>query len=93
VSADPDSTNVSFSRAPREPVPLEDVAVLLHPDDDVAIAKAQLAPGTVLLLTGGTSVRVVQAIPSGHKVALRAIPAGAPTVVWPRSTAPETGRR
>jgi altronate hydrolase len=59
-------------------VPLDDVAVLLDPNDDVAIAKAQLAPGTELLLPGGGSVRVVQAIPSGHKVALRAIPVGDP---------------
>ena len=54
--------------------------MLLHPDDDVAIAKGQLAPGTMLLLTEGDSVRVAQAIPSGHKVALRALAAGTPVL-------------
>jgi len=57
---------------------LDEVAVLLHPEDDVAIAKSQLAPGTVLMLSEGIDVRVRQAIPSGHKVALRAVPAGQP---------------
>jgi altronate hydrolase len=44
----------------------------------VAIAKHQLAPGTVLRHSEATDVRVAQAIPSGHKVALRAVPAGQP---------------
>ncbi len=78
VSTDPQSGSIPFSRAPKEPVALDDVAVLLHPDDDVAIAKAQLAPGTEVRLSGDGSVRVVQAIPSGHKVALRAIRGGDP---------------
>ncbi len=78
MSTNPNSESVSFSRAPRGPVSLDELAVLLHPDDDVAIAKGQLAPGTVLVVSEGTSVRVEQAIPSGHKVALRVIPEGEP---------------
>ena len=76
MSEDVNSGSVPFSRAPREPVRLAEAAVLLEPNDDVAIAKAQLAPGTILLLAEGQPVRVAQAIPSGHKVALRAIPVG-----------------
>ena len=76
VSEDVNGGSIPFSRAPKEPVSLDEVAVLLDPEDDVAIAKAQLAPGTVLVLSEGGTVRVGQAIPSGHKVALRAIPAG-----------------
>ena len=53
VSGDLNGGSIPFSRAPKEPVPLDEVAVLLHPDDDVAIAKAQLAPGTVLLAHRG----------------------------------------
>jgi len=78
VSTDPHVGSISFSRAPKGPVALDTVAVLLHPLDDVAIAKAQLAPGTVLMLSEGIDVRVAQAIPSGHKVALRAVPTGQP---------------
>ena len=78
MSTDLNAGSIPFSRAPKEPVSLHEVAVLLDPDDDVAIAKAQLAPGTVLVLSEGGTVRVGQAIPSGHKVALRAIPTGEP---------------
>ena len=63
MSTDQQAGSVPFSRAPQEPVALADVAVLLHPEDDVAIAKAQLAPGTVLVLPDGPDVRLEQAIP------------------------------
>ncbi len=56
---------------------LEDVAVRLHPDDHVAIAKISLAPGTVLHAVPG-DVTVQQMIPEGHKVALIARVAGEP---------------
>ena len=78
MPTNPHGASIAFSRAPKDPVQLDDVAVLLDPDDDVAIAKAQIAPGTVLVLSDGDTVRVGQAIPSGHKLALRAIPAGGP---------------
>jgi altronate hydrolase len=48
------------------------MAVVLDPADDVAIAKEMLAPGTVLVTESG-AVRVCQAVPAGHKVALRAV--------------------
>ncbi len=67
---------VTLSRAPEEPVAFADVAVLLHPDDSVAIAKQPLAAGTVLRL-GGELVRVAQMIPPGHKVSLGPVPTGA----------------
>ena len=78
MSTEPHSESISFSRAPKDPVELDQVALQLHPEDAVAIAKIQLAPGTVLRLSDGVDVRVAQAIPSGHKVALRAVPAGQP---------------
>jgi altronate hydrolase len=68
---------VELSVAPREPVELGRVAVLLDPADDVAIAKAMLAPGTVLVTAAG-EVCVQQAVPAAHKVSLRAVDAGAP---------------
>ncbi|HEY1366430.1 MAG TPA: hypothetical protein VGF23_04930, partial [Gaiellaceae bacterium] len=63
---------VELSVAPREPVELGRVAVLLDPADDVAIAKAMLAPGTVLVTAAG-EVCVQQAVPAAHKVSLRAV--------------------
>jgi len=58
----------------------EDVLVL-HPHDDVAIAKADLPPGKGLIaraLSGAAPIQTQQLIPSGHKVALHAIAAGQP---------------
>ena len=68
---------VRLSHAHREPVALDRVAVLLDAVDEVAIAKEMLAPGTVLVTRDGP-VRVLRAVPSGHKVALRAIARGEP---------------
>jgi altronate hydrolase len=77
MTADGPGQRVTLARAPRTAVELERVAVLLAPGDDVAIAKEMLAPGT-LLVTAGVQVRVLQAVPPGHKVALRSVPDGAP---------------
>jgi altronate hydrolase len=70
------SQRIELSRAPRDPVELAHVAVLLDAKDDVAIAKTMLAPGTELVTRSGP-VRVEQAIPPGHKVALRRLAVGA----------------
>jgi altronate hydrolase len=62
------------------PATLQDVTVRLHPEDDVAIAKTELQPGTRLTSTAGETalpeITVQQLIPSGHKIALREIVAG-----------------
>jgi arabinonate dehydratase len=47
--------------------------IRLHPEDDVVIACYGLTPGDRLEAEG---VTVVDTVPSGHKVATRAIPAG-----------------
>jgi altronate hydrolase len=54
----------------------ENSAIHLHAADNIAVARVPLAAGTELRVDG---VRVValDAIPAGHKIALRAIPAGA----------------
>ncbi|MCA9860655.1 MAG: UxaA family hydrolase, partial [Thermomicrobiales bacterium] len=72
TSARPDSINLT--KAPKEPVALSSVAVLLHPDDDIAVAKISLMPGTQLIRDDGSVVRIAQMIPMGHKVALHDIP-------------------
>ncbi|HTS23627.1 MAG TPA: UxaA family hydrolase [Casimicrobiaceae bacterium] len=56
-------------------------ALAIHPDDDVAVALRDLAAGeTVAVRQGAGVVSAVarEAIPMGHKMALRAIAAGAP---------------
>jgi len=53
----------------------ENAAILLHADDNVAIARVPLSPGQRLGLAGRT-VTVAEPIPAGHKVALAAVAAG-----------------
>lgn len=66
-------------------------ALVLAPDDDVAVALADLAPGT--RLPGGAVT--TGAVPRGHKVALRSLPAGATVHKYGqsigRTTAPVAG--
>lgn len=72
---------VAKSVTPRgEPIALNEVAVLLNPQDDIAIARRPLGKGVILQLPaeGGKAeqVEVKQRIPSGHKVALRDVEQG-----------------
>lgn len=54
-------------------------AILLHPSDNVAIARVPIAPGTQLEIAGQHLV-TLDAIPAGHKVALRPVALGEPLV-------------
>src|SRR5579864_2880028 len=47
----------------------ENSAIQLNPSDDVAIARVPLSPGTELYIAGRT-IRVLDPIPPGHKLAL-----------------------
>src|SRR5579863_8671991 len=53
----------------------ENSAIHLHPSDNVAVARVPIPPGTELRVDGETIV-TLDAIPAGHKVALRPIAAG-----------------
>jgi len=71
---------MSTVSSPSGVVPLREVAVRLHSQDNVAIAKINLPVGTLLALRTEEhpylQVPVRQFIPSGHKVALQEIAAG-----------------
>jgi hypothetical protein len=49
--------------------------LLLHPDDNVLVARANAPEGTEVLLDGG-AVRLTRSIPMAHKIARVAIAAG-----------------
>src|SRR5688572_3566131 len=51
---------------------LTDKAIVLKPEDDVAVARTPLEPGTVLD-DGGGRIEVRQPIRPGHKLARRAV--------------------
>jgi len=56
---------------------LGEVTIVLHPEDDVAIAKVGLSAGTVLEDPGGR-LTVRADVPAGHKVARRAVAEASP---------------
>jgi len=62
------------------PIPLHEVAVLLHPDDDVAIARVPLSRGVILkpAADNGSQLEVTQRIQTGHKLAVRNVAEGQP---------------
>jgi altronate hydrolase len=66
-------------------------ALRVHPSDDVAVAVDALTPGDVVRV-GDAQLEVREAVPAGHKLALRRIPAGdlVRKYGWPigRATAP-----
>ena len=56
-------------------VPLAQCALLLRPDDDVAVTTRDLAAGT-RVLTGGGEIVLAGPVPRSHKIAVRAVAAG-----------------
>ena len=58
-------------------VPLTERAIVLRPEDDVAIAKKELPAGMVLE-DGAARIAVRQDVKPGHKVARHAVARGAP---------------
>jgi len=68
--------NVDFFNSPTGVVPLQNVAIRLHNDDSVVIAKVPLQPGTVLD-AGESRIPLRQFVPSGHKIATESIQKGA----------------
>ena len=54
------------------------VLLRLHPSDDVAVARSAIVAGTVLAGPDGGELTAAADIPAGHKIATRAVPAGAP---------------
>lgn len=58
----------------KPPTP-ENSALLLHPTDNVAIARVPLTPGIALRI-GGRTVTPSEPVPAGHKIAIASIAAG-----------------
>jgi altronate dehydratase small subunit len=58
---------------------MKSAAIVLHDDDDVAVLLEALGQDTVVTVSrrgGTTSLRIREALPLGHKIALRDLPAG-----------------
>ncbi|MBZ0287027.1 MAG: altronate dehydratase family protein, partial [Anaerolineae bacterium] len=69
--------NLLFVETPSlNPIPLAQVALHLHPDDNIAVAKTHIQTSTILELTSGEKIMMRQLVPSGHKFALKPVGAG-----------------
>src|SRR5690606_26838870 len=64
--------NINFvEMSPSGIVPLESVAIRLHPQDNVAIAKTNVQTGTTLALADGSQISRQGFVHSARKIALR----------------------
>ncbi len=72
------SGQIRFFDTPTGAVPFSQIAVQLHPADDVGIAKTPISSGVVLKRQNAPDVAINQFIPSGHKFALKAAAVGDP---------------
>ena len=55
---------------------ISDYAIIVNPNDNVAVVKKQTSPGLEVALPDGRSLCVRETVPPGHRFATRDIPAG-----------------
>jgi len=60
----------------------EEAILLLNPADNVGVALRDLAKGEKYGIVGGECVQAEQAVPFGHKIAVKDIDAGAPIIKY-----------
>jgi altronate hydrolase len=56
--------------------PVSEYAIIVSPEDNLAVVKRETAPGLELALPGGGVITLRDAVPPGHRFATRDIPAG-----------------
>ncbi len=56
--------------------PISDYAIIVNPDDNVAVVKKETSENLNLLLPGQELITLKHAVPPGHRFATRKIPAG-----------------
>lgn len=54
---------------------ISEYAIIVNPDDNVAVVKAETSPGLLLQLPCGGVVKLKQQVPPGHRFAIKEIPA------------------
>ena len=63
-------------------ITLSDKAILIHPRDNVATARAVIEKGMKLVCEDGREIVARADIPFGHKIALRNVPEGEPVIKY-----------
>ncbi len=57
-------------------IPVSDYAIIVNPDDNVAVVKNQTSAGLTVVLPSGVPVTIGEAVPPGHRFATSDIPSG-----------------
>ncbi|MBC7933467.1 MAG: UxaA family hydrolase, partial [Rubrivivax sp.] len=57
-------------------LPISDYAIIVSPEDNLAVVKRETVPGLEVVLPAGSVVRVKTCVPPGHRFSTRDIPAG-----------------
>ncbi|MBK8811869.1 MAG: altronate dehydratase [Acidobacteria bacterium] len=65
-----------MSDSPNKSAAIGDYAIIVNPDDNVAVVKRPTEPGLVVTLPDGAEIVIATEIPPGHRFALKNIPAG-----------------
>ena len=65
-----------FDTLAEKPAAISDYAIIVNPDDNVAVVKNQTADGLVVMMPDGDVVEVAKAVPPGHRFATHDIVSG-----------------
>src|SRR5918993_4759156 len=65
-----------MSSTTKQAAPVSEYAIIVSPEDNLAVVKRETAPGLELALPEGRVIRVTAVVPPGHRFATRDIPAG-----------------
>lgn len=57
-------------------VPIREYAIIVDPRDNLAVVKKAVPPGLIVRLSDNRIVHVLEAVPPGHRFAIRPIPPG-----------------
>lgn len=57
-------------------IPISEFAIIVNPDDNVAVVKAETIGGLLLQLPDNSTVQLPESVPPGHRFAIRDIKAG-----------------
>jgi altronate hydrolase len=79
ASTNPDKNDTGLNMNETDEIPLSDKAIIIHSEDNVAIAKTAIGLGTILRFNG-SRLSVQQTVQPGHKIALRRIAKGHPVI-------------
>jgi len=62
--------------SPEKAAPISEYAIIVNPDDNVAVVKKEMSDGLAVSLPSGETVTVKAAVPPGHRFATREIAKG-----------------